>query len=124
MRIDVIVTRHPALIELLKEMKNFDVSDAKVLTHIEDSSIIEGKIVCGVLPHSLSCLCDKFIEIPLKIPSDLRGKELSLDQMRQYGSNPVIYRVKLLPTGLLDTDITHSLRTLYGNSGIYMPLPF
>jgi len=90
-KIDLVVTRHPALIEYLQEIGLAD-SCTKVVSHASPDAV-RGKHVCGVLPHSLSCLCESFTEVPLFLPVDLRGKELTLEQVRQYAQPAVTYQI-------------------------------
>ena len=89
--IDLIVTRHPGLAEYLKELGLISES-CEVISHASPEAVT-GRHVCGVLPHSLSCLCTSFTEVPLSLPPELRGTELTVDQVRQYASAPVTYRV-------------------------------
>lgn len=91
MKIELIVTRHSGLVEYLREIGLAD-EETTVVSHAT-SDVVRGKRVCGVLPHSLSCLCRTFTEIPLNLPAELRGVELSLDQVRQYAGDPVTYRI-------------------------------
>jgi len=70
--IDLIVTRHPGLVEYLRKI-GLASSQTEVVAHAT-ADAVAGKHVCGVLPHSLSCLCDKFTEIPLAVPPELLGK--------------------------------------------------
>jgi len=94
MKINLVVTRHPGLVEYLRE-KGL-VGEVEVVAHA-NPTIVTGKHVCGVLPHSLSCLCASFTEVPLDLPPELRGKELTLEQMREFASAPVTYVVEKLP---------------------------
>jgi putative CRISPR-associated protein (TIGR02620 family) len=90
--IDVIVTRHSGLVEYLKEIELADNFTA-VISHATPENVV-GRDVCGVLPHSLSCLTNSFTEVPLALPAELRGKELSLEEVRQYAGKPVTYQVR------------------------------
>ena len=94
MNLDLVVTRHPGLIEYLKEI-GLATENTEVISHASTELVI-GKNVCGVLPHSLSCLCKTFTEVPLSLPAELRGKELTIDDMRKYASAPVVYQVRKL----------------------------
>jgi putative CRISPR-associated protein (TIGR02620 family) len=94
MRIDLIVTRHPGLVDYLREIGLAD-ENSQVVAHATPENVA-GKRVCGVLPHSLSCLCESFTEVPMALPQDLRGAELSLEQVRQYAGAPVTYSVEVL----------------------------
>ena len=91
MKITTIITRHPGLVEYLKEIGLADATTT-VLAHATPENV-RGKHVCGVLPHSLSCLAESFTEVPLTLPPELRGMELTLEQVRQYAGDPVTYRV-------------------------------
>ena len=96
-KITTIVTRHPGLVQYLQAI-NLAGSDVEVLAHATPENV-KGKHVCGVLPHALSCLTASFTEVPLSLPAELRGVELSLEQVQQYAGPPVTYRVlKTTPT--------------------------
>lgn len=88
----VVVPRHPALVDYLKRQGIVPI-DVKVHTHA-DADTVRGKHVFGVLPHNLSCLCETFSEIPLRIPPELRGQELTLEQVEQYAGELVTYQVR------------------------------
>jgi hypothetical protein len=91
MKFDLIVTRHTALVEYLREM-GLAGEDTEVLSHASPRNVA-CKHVCGVLPHSLSCLTKTFTEVPLALPPELRGVELTVQQVRQFAGEPVTYRV-------------------------------
>ena len=80
-KFEIVVTRHPCLVDYLKETG---------LT----SHDVRGKNVCGVLPHSLSCLTASFTEVPLSLPAELRGVELTLEQIKRYAKPAVTYIVR------------------------------
>lgn len=90
-KITTIITRHPGLVQYLQEIGLAD-SKTEVLAHATPENV-RGEHVCGVLPHSLSCLAASFTEVPLTLPAELRGAELTLEQVRQYAGDPVTYRV-------------------------------
>ena len=87
----LIVTRHQGLVQYLIA-KGFVPSDVEVVEHA-NAEVVNGKHVWGVLPHSLSVLCASFTEIPLSLPIELRGKELSMAEVEQYAGEPVTYVV-------------------------------
>jgi hypothetical protein len=92
MKIDIVVTRHPGLLEYLQDI---GIADEKTVTlsHATPDDV-RGKHVAGVLPHSLSCLTRSYTEVPLDLPRELRGAELTVDEMHGYVSGPpVTYRV-------------------------------
>lgn len=87
----VVVTRHAALITYLIEIGLIS-ADTKVITHATPEDV-RGKDVIGVLPLSLACHARTVTEIPMQIPFDLRGKELDINQVRQFAGNPVKYYI-------------------------------
>jgi len=91
-KIQLVVTRHPGLVEYLSEIGLADLDEIEVVTHATPE-VVRGKRVCGVLPHSLSCLCETFTEVPLTLPPELRGKELTVEEVRQFAGPPRTYRV-------------------------------
>jgi len=92
----VIVTRHSGLIEYLLKMDLMSPEDT-VVAHatVED---VKDRDVIGVLPLSLAVHANSITEVPLNIPAELRGKELSFEQVQRFAGNPVTYRVKEIPT--------------------------
>ena len=92
MKIDLVVTRHAGLVSYLKSEGIID--DATIVTPHATPENVRDKHVLGVLPHSLSCLCESFTEVPLNLPADLRGKELTEQDVRQYAGQPVTYTVR------------------------------
>lgn len=91
MNVDVIITRHPALVALLEE-RGLVPAGTPVLPHasVED---VRSKHVVGVLPLSLAAEAESVTEVPLALTPDMRGKELDLETLRQIAGEPVTYRV-------------------------------
>ena len=79
----VIVTRHPALVEFLRELG----VEGSVVSHATEETV-KGKHVFGVLPFRLASKCGRFTEVSLNIPAEWRGKEIPLEVMR--GLNPIL----------------------------------
>lgn len=79
----VIITRHEGLVELLKE-EGLIPSKCKVLSHVEDPEQIKSRWVIGILPVHLAVHTAIFSCPELELPLELRGKELSKDEMRPY----------------------------------------
>lgn len=92
--IDLIVTRHPGLVEYLIE-EEIVPADVEVISHASPEAIT-GRHVCGVLPHSLSCLTASFSEVPLRLPTELRGAELSVADVRKYAGALVAYKIEVI----------------------------
>lgn len=87
----LVITRHPALIEYIKEIGLVD-GTAEIVAHASPE-LVRDRDVIGVLPHSLSVLTNTFTEVPMVLPAELRGQELSIDDMHKYSGEPVTYIV-------------------------------
>lgn len=88
---NIVITRHQALIAYLQEIGMVE-EGVRVITHATEADV-RGKHVIGVLPLRLAALAASVTEVPLDIPAELRGQELSLDQIRQYAGEPATYVV-------------------------------
>ena len=88
---DTVITRHPALVAYLQEIGMVD-DGVRVITHATPDDVRD-KDVIGVLPLRLAALASSVTEVPLDIPAELRGQELTLDQIRQYAGEPATYVV-------------------------------
>lgn len=93
----VIITRHPALIEHIRQTMP-DVADAEVLTHVDDPDQVRYAHVIGVLPLHLAAEADLITEIPLALDLHDRGKELSLERLREIAGEPRTYTVRFMGT--------------------------
>lgn len=65
----IVVTRHSGLVEYLRDENIID--DTAIVIKYALPELIAGKHVVGVLPHSLSCLCASFTEVPLRLPAEM-----------------------------------------------------
>lgn len=88
----VVVTRHGALIDFLRDAGIIG-SDARIIAHVNPDDI-QGKRVVGVLPLRLACLAAEIVEVDLNIPAELRGSELTLEQVRTLFRGVTVYRVE------------------------------
>lgn len=96
----VIVTRHKALVQVLAE--DFGIT-GRVVEHALPTDII-GKIVVGVLPLHLAAKAAKVGNLNLDLPAELRGKELTAAEVRQYalGMDWFVVRTEAQQQWLLD----------------------
>lgn len=78
----IVVTRHKSLIQFLIEQKIIDQSD-EVVSHATEE-LVEGNRVIGVLPIHLAALTSEYVNVPIHVPSELRGEELSIEEIRKY----------------------------------------
>jgi len=92
MRESIVVTRHPALVQYLIEL-GLVPEGTPVVAHATAGDV-KGKDVYGVLPLRLAVHARRVVEVPLDIPAELRGKELSLEQVKKYAGEPRAYVVQ------------------------------
>ena len=92
----IVVTRHKGMVDYLVHM-GYIPSDCQIVSHVTEPSMLKDKTVWGVLPHSLSSLCSAFCEVPLNLPPELRGKELSMEEMVRFAGPAKCYQVKVVP---------------------------
>lgn len=90
----LIVTRHPALVDFLIERGVIASTQvAEVKDHVTPMDV-QDRHVIGVLPLHLAALARSVTEVPLNLPKELRGVELTLEQVRQYAGSVATYRVE------------------------------
>jgi hypothetical protein len=58
-----------------------------------ETDIVSKKHVFGVLPLHLACHAYRVTEVELDIPLDMRGKELSLEDVEKYAAGIHTYKV-------------------------------
>lgn len=87
----VVVTRHPALVEYLTELGVVP-AGTEVVTHTTAEQV-RGRHVFGVLPLHLAAEAASVTEVTLHVPAELRGVELTLEQVRQFAGPLVEYKV-------------------------------
>ena len=87
----IIVTRHPALVTILVD-DGIAPAGTPVISHASPEDV-GGKHVYGVLPLALAAEASKVTEIALRLPAELRGVELSEEQVRQHMSGICTYKV-------------------------------
>jgi putative CRISPR-associated protein (TIGR02620 family) len=91
--IHVIVTRHPGLVDYLR--KTHDVApNVEVIPHVTDPKQLAHKVVAGVLPLHLAAEARAVVSVDLNIPAELRGAELTAEQVERYATGTRIYRVE------------------------------
>lgn len=87
----IVVTRHAALIELLKEREMIDDSTEIVASCTPDQ--IRGRHVIGILPLHLAVFAESVTVVQIDAPPELRGRELDLEQTRKYAGPAQTFRV-------------------------------
>lgn len=96
----IVVTRHKGLVEYLREINLID-EDTPILPHVSSAEEVIGKTIIGPYPLHIAVAANSIVQVPLDIPSELRGAELSLEQVREYAKKPVEYTVRNTNTGYL-----------------------
>ena len=93
-----IVSRHESTIKFVKVM----FKDATVFEHISDVDMLKDfDLIIGNLPLPLVAklkeMGKRFVMISLNIPRELRGKELTLDELKKYAEMIEIEELKIKP---------------------------
>ena len=84
-----IITRHSALVQVLREDYGI-VGD--VIDHATPADV-HGHDIVGILPIHLAALANSITMLNLNLPPSLRGVELTVEQVRQYMDHLKRYRV-------------------------------
>ena len=91
----IVITRHPALVDFLLEKGIIENESYELHAHaIKD--MIEGKDVIGVLPLGLAKYANSLTTVNLDLPPEMRGKELSLEDVRRYYTDIEVFQVRSL----------------------------
>lgn len=90
-KFDLVVTRHKGLVEHLISKGIVD-SDVEVVDRAT-SEVVKGKRVIGVLPLHLASLTGEFAEVTLALPLEMRGKELTCEDVELYAQCTTYYQV-------------------------------
>jgi CRISPR-associated protein Csx16 len=89
------VTRHPGAIEWAAR---HGLQVDRKLDHLEVTIIKPGDTVIGILPVNLAAeVCargGRFFNLSLTVPPEARGRELSADEIEQFGARIEEYRVE------------------------------
>jgi CRISPR-associated protein Csx16 len=95
----LLISRHPSAIAWVKSKLSVD----EVLTHLTDDDLIKltpDHTVIGTLPiHLAAAVCDTgatFIYLSLDTPPELRGQELTIEQMNALGARLERYHLEKL----------------------------
>lgn len=85
----VVVTRHQGLVDFLKS-EGVEVSE--VISHATVENV-KDKVVIGVLPVALMSKADVVISVDLELPLEMRGLELTEQDIRKYFVDIRAYKV-------------------------------
>ena len=89
----LVITRHKALLAYLLDKNIIKEGEYKWIEHA-DYKDVEGKDVIGVVPLQLASYAKSVTEVPLKLTPEMRGKELTFDEVEKIAGEPVQYIVR------------------------------
>ena len=90
----VVVSRHDAFVEFLKSFGILH-GNEKVISHVSSPDEIAGKIVISSgMPLWLSAMAKCMVVVSMDIPFQMRGKELSVDDMKRFFKRIDVFEVK------------------------------
>ena len=89
----LIVTRHKSLVSYLIDKNIIKEGEYKLIEHA-DYKDVEGQNVIGVLPLQLASYAKSVTEVPLKLTPEMRGKELTFEEVEKVAEEPVQYIVR------------------------------
>ena len=88
-----VITRHKALLAYLLDKDIIKEGEFKLIEHA-DYKDVEGRDVIGVLPLQLASYAKSVTEVPLKLTPEMRGKELTFEEVEKVAQEPVQYIVR------------------------------
>ncbi len=90
----LVITQHKGLVEFLIE-KGIVEEGCEVIAHATKEDVKDRHVV-GVLPLNLAAHAASVTSVAMNIPLELRGKDLSLEQMREYAGEVTTYEVRII----------------------------
>ena len=88
-----VITRHKALVAYLLDKDIIKEGEYKLIEHA-DYKDVEGQDVIGVLPLQLASYAKSVTEVPLKLTPEMRGKELTFEEVEKVAEKPMQYIVR------------------------------
>lgn len=87
-----IVSRHPGAIAWVK--KHYPAFKEFILLSRISEDQIKGNTIIGTLPINLAVLADEYWHLSMSVPYYMKGKELTVQDMEEYGCNLVKYKIE------------------------------
>lgn len=88
----IIITRHIAMLKYLINKGLVDPNtEHKPFANKDD---VKGKHVYGILPNRIAAYADRYTEVQLRLPNDMRGKELTVEDIEFYALEPKTYIIR------------------------------
>ena len=89
----LIVTRHLALVEYIREI-GLVPGEVEVMPRA-DYHDVAGRVVYGVLPYGLAACAESLVYIPIFPPNNWPKKiDYTIEEIRKWAGRPVIYTVR------------------------------
>ena len=89
----VIVTRHAGLVAWLEKQG----VTGEVISHVTSPDQVAGRVIYGVLPLHLAAEAEEIVVVDMpRLPAELRGVDLTPEQMEEAGATLARYRVERL----------------------------
>jgi putative CRISPR-associated protein (TIGR02620 family) len=89
----IIVTRHAGLVAWLAARG----ITGDVISHVTSPDQVSGRVVYGVLPLHLAAEAEEVVVVDMpRLPAELRGVDLTPEQMEEAGATLARYRVERL----------------------------
>jgi CRISPR-associated protein Csx16 len=89
------ITRHPGALDWLEDQA---IAVDQVIDHLDPDTVRAGDVVIGSLPVNLAAqVCERgarYLHLSLDLPAWARGRELSVEEMREYGARVEEFRVE------------------------------
>ena len=95
---ELVVTRHSGLVSFLRSEGIID-EDAEVTPHAT-AEMVRGRHVIGVLPLDLAAETLSITIVPLALTPDMRGRDLSEDEVRRIAGAPRTFSVMEVGVGV------------------------
>jgi len=89
----IFVSRHPAALGWLKKHHPKLAKGCVHLTHATPDEVLSATVI-GTLPIQLAALAAEYYHLMLNIPPELRGKELTVEDMERCGARLQQFLVK------------------------------
>ena len=93
----IVVSRHPAFLEFLKEIGLVD-ENTPIISHADPSEISGKTVITSGIPLHLAALAKRVITVDLALPPELRGEELTVEDMKKYLKGITEYEVRKIKT--------------------------
>lgn len=96
----VVVSRHPALLQYLREDVGIEMDNSETIEVLEHTfpECIRGLDIIGNPPLFLASQARTVTTFSVHVPLNLRGKRLDIEQIRELVKAPTTYIVQKVPT--------------------------